>query len=196
LKDHFRDLSDEKLEGVKRTASDYVLAALRDPSTRTFAIARLDQALESAERRTWGELLALLPPGKAADWLQEAARGEKVRGWIAEAFAAGGIALLSRRIGRPADLLAPDAPGRVIASLSEPLWSWIRAQVPLVVAQLSVREMVEEKVRGFSVQRMEEIIRGVTQRELDLIVNLGYWLGGVVGLIAFGVNWAIAAVGR
>ena len=35
---------------------------------------------------------------------------------------------------------------------------------------------------------MEEIVRNVTQRELDLIVNLGYWLGGIVGLVAFGVG--------
>jgi uncharacterized membrane protein YheB (UPF0754 family) len=35
---------------------------------------------------------------------------------------------------------------------------------------------------------MEEIVRNVTQKELDLIVQLGYWLGGLVGLIAFGLN--------
>jgi uncharacterized membrane protein YheB (UPF0754 family) len=47
---------------------------------------------------------------------------------------------------------------------------------------------VEQKVQGFSTARMEEIVRTVTQRELDLIVRLGYWLGGLVGLIAFGLN--------
>jgi uncharacterized membrane protein YheB (UPF0754 family) len=48
--------------------------------------------------------------------------------------------------------------------------------------------MVEQKVLGFSTQRMEEIVRNVTQRELDLIVRLGYVLGGLVGVIAFGVS--------
>jgi uncharacterized membrane protein YheB (UPF0754 family) len=48
--------------------------------------------------------------------------------------------------------------------------------------------MVEQKVLGFSVERMEEIIRNVTERELRLIVQLGYVLGGIVGLAAFGVN--------
>ena len=41
---------------------------------------------------------------------------------------------------------------------------------------------------GFSTQRMEEIVRNVTQRELDLIVRLGYVLGGLVGVVAFLVN--------
>jgi uncharacterized membrane protein YheB (UPF0754 family) len=57
------------------------------------------------------------------------------------------------------------------------------------VGQIRVPEMVEEKVIGFSTQRMEEIVRGVTQRELDLIVRLGYVLGALVGLVAVGVNW-------
>jgi uncharacterized membrane protein YheB (UPF0754 family) len=35
---------------------------------------------------------------------------------------------------------------------------------------------------------MEEIVRNVTQKELDLIVRLGYVLGPIVGLVAFGVN--------
>jgi len=51
--------------------------------------------------------------------------------------------------------------------------------------------MVEQKVLGFSTQRMEEIIRNVTQRELTLIVRLGYVLGALVGLIAFGINQAL-----
>jgi uncharacterized membrane protein YheB (UPF0754 family) len=60
-----------------------------------------------------------------------------------------------------------------------------------VVEQIHVPEMVEQKVLGFSTQRMEEIVRNVTQRELDLIVRLGYVLGGLVGLVAFLVNLAV-----
>jgi len=40
-------------------------------------------------------------------------------------------------------------------------------------------------VLGFSTRRMEELVRTVTQRELNLIVRLGYLLGGLVGAIAF-----------
>jgi uncharacterized membrane protein YheB (UPF0754 family) len=192
LRDHFGALDAERLEGLKRTAADYVLAAVRDPHTTRFAIQKLDSALESAEERTWGELLGKLPPERAAAWLQEAAESERVRGWIAEGFEAGAVALLDRRLGRPASLLPDDAPSRVTISLSEPLWNWIRQQVPHVVAQLSVREMVEAKVLGFSVRRMEEIVRGVTQRELDLIVRLGYLLGAIVGLAAFGTNLLVS----
>jgi uncharacterized membrane protein YheB (UPF0754 family) len=56
------------------------------------------------------------------------------------------------------------------------------------VEQFNVQEMVEQKVLGFSTERMEQIIRGVTQRELTLIVQLGYVLGAIVGVAAFGVG--------
>ena len=39
-------------------------------------------------------------------------------------------------------------------------------------------------------ERVEEIVRGVTQRELNLIVLLGYLLGGVIGL----VTWALGVL--
>ena len=45
--------------------------------------------------------------------------------------------------------------------------------------------MVERKVLGFSTARIEEIIRGVTERELNMIVRLGYVLGAIIGLITF-----------
>jgi uncharacterized membrane protein YheB (UPF0754 family) len=64
----------------------------------------------------------------------------------------------------------------------------VQAEIPRIVQQLNVQEMVEQKVRGFSTQRMEEIVRNVTQRELTLIVQLGYVLGAIVGAVAFGVN--------
>jgi uncharacterized membrane protein YheB (UPF0754 family) len=67
-------------------------------------------------------------------------------------------------------------------------WTWLQEQIPRVVEQIRVPEMVEQKVLGFSTQRMEEIVRNVTQRELDMIVRLGYLLGGLVGMVAFGVS--------
>jgi uncharacterized membrane protein YheB (UPF0754 family) len=51
--------------------------------------------------------------------------------------------------------------------------------------------MVERKVLGFSTQRVEEIVRGVTQRELNLIVQLGYVLGAAIGAGQYAVEWAL-----
>ncbi len=48
--------------------------------------------------------------------------------------------------------------------------------------------MVERKVLGFSTARIEEIIRNVTEKELRLIVQLGYVLGAVIGFVTFAVG--------
>ena len=84
--------------------------------------------------------------------------------------------------------MPPDAPARLRHTLADPLWEWMQRQVPVVVSRLSVQELVEQKVLGFSTARMEELIRNVTQRELTLIVRLGYVLGAMVGLLAWGID--------
>jgi len=60
--------------------------------------------------------------------------------------------------------------------------------VPVVLETIDVQKMVEEKVLGFSLVRIEEIVRSTTQRELDVIVRLGWVLGAVVGLVAYCVS--------
>jgi uncharacterized membrane protein YheB (UPF0754 family) len=52
--------------------------------------------------------------------------------------------------------------------------------------------MVERKVLGFSTRRVEELVRGVTQRELSLIVWLGFGLGAVIGAAQFAVESMLA----
>lgn len=167
LADRLWALGPERLDGVERTASDYILAALRAPETRSWAVARAHDAIALGRKALAGDA------GKER---------------VAEVAHAAVRALLDRPIGRPADLLPPDAEARLRRALSEPLWEWMQRQVPVIVSQLSVQEMVEQKVMGFSVERMEEIIRNVTQRELRLIVDLGYVLGALVGLVAWGVG--------
>jgi uncharacterized membrane protein YheB (UPF0754 family) len=65
------------------------------------------------------------------------------------------------------------------------IWNWLETQLPRFVEQLDIPAMVERKVLGFSTARIEEIIRGVTQRELTMIVNLGYLLGAMIGVLTF-----------
>jgi uncharacterized membrane protein YheB (UPF0754 family) len=87
--------------------------------------------------------------------------------------------------------MGEEAVERLRIGMQDVAWDWVQTQVPIVVGHIRVPEMVEEKVSGFSIQRMEDIIRDVTQRELDLIVRLGYVFGAVVGLLAVGVNWVL-----
>jgi len=67
--------------------------------------------------------------------------------------------------------------------VGDPLWDWLQTQVPDVVTRLDVAHRVEQKVLEFPTPKMEELVRKVTDRELKLIVRLGYVLGGFVGVV-------------
>jgi uncharacterized membrane protein YheB (UPF0754 family) len=186
--EHLQRLGPERIAGIRETAVSHVLALLRDAGTRSYAIEQLDHALEAAEQRTWGDLLRRLPPARTADLVAQAAQVPQVHTWVEEATAAALTALLDRPIGRPADWLPPGSVDRIASNLSPVLWSWIQQQVPTVVARVDVQTMVEHKVLGFSLERIEQIVRATSQRELNVIVRLGYLLGAIVGAIAYSVS--------
>jgi Protein of unknown function (DUF445) len=170
LADRLWALGPDRLDALEQSAADYILAAIRAPETRAWAVARAREAIQLGRR-------ALADP-----------RGQDR---LAEVAHAAVEAMLDRPLGRPADLLPVDAETRLRSTLTEPLWSWIQRQVPVIVSQLSVREMVEQKVMGFSVERLEDLIKRVIERELKTIVSLGYLLGAIVGAVVFvlGLLW-------
>ena len=149
---------------------------------------KLDSALERAETLTAGEVLKRIPPGDAAKWTSAAVASDRVREWIEEGIGAAASALLDKPIGRPAALLPEGSTDRMAAALSPILWEWIQSQIPDLVGKVDIQAIVEGKVAGFSLERIEQIVRSTTQRELDIIVRLGYVLGAMVGAAAYLVS--------
>lgn len=193
LSEHLSALGPERIEGIKVTIQENIVAALRDEATRSFAIGRVDRAIkEGAEARTVGELLRHVPVDEAVDWAASAAASDKVRGWIIEGTESALSSLIERPIGRPADKLPEGSIERITRALSPAIWTWIQEQVPNIVSKLDIQSMVEEKVLSFSLERIEQIVRKTTQKELDLIIKLGYALGAVVGAVAYAVSIVLA----
>ncbi|MFW5947399.1 MAG: DUF445 family protein [Gemmatimonadota bacterium] len=173
---------DPSVEQVKDTVTGWVLSVARDPGTREFLVDKLRSTLGAAENRTWGDLLAGLPADRVADALVSAARSEEATG-VYEEVAGRGVALvLERPIGRPADLLGEDAAVRIRDAIRDPLWGWLQEQVPAVAQRIDVAGKVERKILDYPMPKVEQLVRGVTERELQLIVYLGYALGGVIGI--------------
>ncbi len=82
----------------------------------------------------------------------------------------------------------PEAPARLAAQAAPAIWEWVQDQLPELIKKLDVQSMVERKVMAFSVDRVEEILRGVIQNELNLIIITGYVLGGLIGVCTFGLQ--------
>lgn len=186
-----RRLSPERRTALAETLGNWLVNAAREPATRQALRSVLERTLDKAGAWTWEEVLDLLPTDRAASVLTSLASSERGRELLASAGVHTVSALMARPIGRPADWLGEETVNKMADGVSRSAWGWVEVQLPLVVDKLAVPEMVEQKVLGFSTRRMEEIVRNVTQKELDLIVRLGFLLGAIVGLVAFGVNQLI-----
>jgi uncharacterized membrane protein YheB (UPF0754 family) len=90
-----------------------------------------------------------------------------------------------------ADVQDPAAAERISRATTPVIWSWIHDKMPDLVQRLDLQAVVERKVMAFSTDRVEEILRGVLENELRLIISIGYVLGAFVGLITFAVSRAL-----
>ncbi|MDA1081568.1 MAG: DUF445 family protein [Gemmatimonadetes bacterium] len=167
---------------------DIVLRIAGADRTRAFVERTVHDALGKAESRTWGELLAPVSDEEMVRWVLDAVRSPRAAQLAAGAAGGAARAVLEKPIGRLGRWLPEDAANRMASVASPALWDWLVAQVPGFLETLDVEGMVERKVLGFSTQRVEELVRKVTQRELDVIVYLGYLLGAIIGLTTFAVG--------
>ena len=175
------DPDDPSVMEARRTLVGWVVGMARDPATREFIVEKLHVGLERAGASTWGQVLERVPRERITEALVSAARTEGARKAV-DAGARRVVArVLDRPIGRPARWLPDEGPRRIEAALGDPIWDWLQTQVPAVVERIDVARRVEEKVLDFPTPRMEEIVRRVTDRELKLIVRLGYLLGAMIG---------------
>ena len=182
---------DPSVQEAQATLTGWAVGVARDPATRSFLVEKLESALDKVGSRTWGEVLEKVPPETLSRWLVSAGRSELAlnlfRRW-ADRLA---DSLLDRPIGKPADWLPPEAPRRIEAAIGDPLWGWLQTQVPDVVHRINVAGRVEEKVLNYPTAKMEELVKRVTDREMRLIVRLGYVLGALVGgvLVVMNLIW-------
>ena len=185
------DSQDPNVVETKKTLSGWVVGMARDPATREFLVEKLHRGLERAGAKTWGELLERVPRERIAEALVAAARSESARTTLAGGARSLVTRILDRPIGMPARWLPSDGPARIEAALADPIWDWMQTQVPTVVERIDVARRVEEKVRHFPMERLEELVRRVTDRELKLIVRLGYVLGAMIGAATVGVQYVL-----
>jgi uncharacterized membrane protein YheB (UPF0754 family) len=175
------DEEDESVVDARRTITAWVVDIAQDPTSREFLVEKLQGALEGVGARTWGEVLEKLPSDRVAEWLVSGARSEAAETLCREVATRLSSSLPDRPIGTPSNWL-PEGSGRKLEeAMSEPVWEWLQTQVPMVIEKIDIAGRVEQKVLDFPPAKMEELVRKVTQKELRIIVRLGYLLGGIIG---------------
>ena len=176
------ETDDESVVSARHTVTNWIVDLVQDPSSRGFLVEKLEGVLEGVGARTWGEVFEKLPPENLAEWLVGGARSEAADTLCREAADRLVGILMDRPIGTPANWLPPGAARKFEEALGDPLWEWLQTQIPTVIQQIDVAGRVESKVREFPPEKMEELVRRVTHKELRIIVRLGYILGGFIGV--------------
>jgi len=59
------------------------------------------------------------------------------------------------------------------------------------IRRLKLEEMVKEQVDSFPVERLEELVLGISKREFKMITVLGAVLGGLIGLVQGGIVYVM-----
>ena len=181
----------QSVADARTTLANWIVGIARDPQGRDFLVEKLRTAIEKAGARTWGDVLDRVPPERIHEWLVRGARSGTVEKLLEDLLRRLIYGAWERPLGTPARWLPGDAPARIESGVGPILWEWLQGQVPTVVQRLDVARRVEQKVNEFPTPKMEEIVRRVTDRELRLIVKLGYALGAFVGTILVVVDYLL-----
>lgn len=74
-----------------------------------------------------------------------------------------------------------------VDAVIEKAWHYLRGAIidalPDILAALSIRNIVREKIASFPIPELERLVLSVVNKELRLITVLGGVLGGVIGLV-------------
>lgn len=120
--------------------------------------------------------------GEIVAWLGR----EQVDNWSQALFAK-----LEEQTLRIADepLARLTAPFRetVVTEIIPRLAGWmtdtLQRNVERIFQRLAVRDIVTRQVEGFPIERIEEMVVGISGREFRMITILGFILGGIIGLV-------------
>lgn len=178
----------DRARSLVDTVAGGLVRVLRAAETRGLLVEKLDQALARAEQKTWGDLLAPLDDDTLTGWIVTAARSPRSRELLEDWARSTVERLLDQPIGRPGRWLPPDSARRLGGAFAPAIWELVESQLPGLIQRLDVQAMVERKVLAFSFDRLEELIRGVINRELRLIIFIGYVLGGLIAVLGFSLS--------
>ncbi|MEN8144548.1 MAG: DUF445 family protein [Gemmatimonadota bacterium] len=182
---------DPQVETALDAIAGWVVQATGDDHVRAFLLDRAETAVFKAGKRSWADLVRLVPAQRAGGWVAGGLRSERgtvlvarFQEWLVERA-------LTQPLGTVNGLAREGTADRLTEALSVPVWAWIAAKIPEVTANVRVAERVETKILEFPLSDLEQLIRSVTHQELNLIVRLGYLLGAFIGLTLVGIRWLL-----
>ena len=172
---------DPQVSSALDAIAAWLVDAARDARSRGFLMDQIDELLDQFGERTWADVLRAVPADHVATSLAAGFRSDAGQALFDAVAARVADRVLHAPIGRLDRLLRDDAAARLADTMAAPTWEWIAARVPEVAERIQIAERISTKIEAFPIQRIERLVRDISQREFDLIVRLGYGLGAIIG---------------
>ena len=177
-----------RVKSALDSMADWLVKSARDPASRHFLLDQAEEAVWRVGEKSWGDFLRLLPTDRLGPWLALALTSEPGVAFFERLRESLTERILQQPIGRLNRFLQDDAAARLADALAPPAWEWVTEQVPEVAERIRIAERIEAKIQEYPIKELEGLIRTVTQKELELIIRLGYILGAIIGAGLVGVS--------
>ncbi|MDT5060518.1 MAG: hypothetical protein QOH63_977 [Acidobacteriota bacterium] len=189
-------LEPDKLGLIKDQITDRILTLARSPELATTVSAYLTDALERLRPHTLRALLQHLNPDSAPrlksflskGLLQVLAREETAR-TINHILSSQVERLLVTPIGRLSDHVPENSVRRASVALTERITMSARERLPAAIAEFDIGNIVRQKVAGYPVEKLEELVLSVAQQHLKTIELFGAVIGFVIGIAQAAYFW-------
>ncbi|MFL6334018.1 MAG: DUF445 domain-containing protein [Pyrinomonadaceae bacterium] len=184
------NVAPEKLELIKDQIAERILAVAQGAELSTSVSAYLTDALERLKPHTLRALLEHARHDSPEELKRLLARGlvgvlarEETARTINAILASQVEKLLVRPIGRVGDLLPEEKVRRAADMLTERIESAARERLPHAIAEFDIGRIVEEKVSGYPIKKLEDLVLSVAKHHLRTIELFGLLIGFVIGVV-------------
>lgn len=183
-------IAPEKLEAIKDQIAGRILALARSTELSTSVSAYATDALQRLKPHSLRALLEHARPDSAEKLKDFLARGlmnvlsrDETARTINAILAAQVEKLLVMPIGRVGDLLPEEKVRHAGAALTERITSAARERLPATIAEFDIGGIVREKVAGYPVKKLEELVLSVAKQHLRTIELFGLFMGFFIGVV-------------
>ncbi|HEX8352992.1 MAG TPA: DUF445 family protein, partial [Pyrinomonadaceae bacterium] len=187
------NVAPDKLELIKDQIAGRILSVARSPELSTSVSAYATDALERLRPHTLRALLEHARPDSAEQLKGFLSRGlmavlsrDETARMVNDILASQVEKLLVRPIGRVGDLVPEEKVRRAASLLAGRIEGAARERLPAAIAEFDIGRIVQEKVSGYPVEKLEDLVLTVAKQHLRTIELFGLLIGFVIGVVQAG----------
>ncbi len=182
-------IAPDKLEMIKDQLAGRILDLARSPELTSSVSAYATDALERVRPHSLRAILEHARPDSADKLKSFLARGlmavlsrEETARAVNAILAAQVERLLVAPIGRVGDLVPEEKVRGASLALTERVTEAARERLPAAIAEFDIGRIVQEKVAGYPVKKLEDLVLSVAKQHLRTIELFGLLIGLLLGL--------------